>query len=429
MLSKLKSIKNNTYIIQIITLMSGTLIAQVITLAFIPIITRLYTPAEFGLYSLFFSIVSILGLVSSWKYDQAIMLPKSDKDAQALVFLSILITLGMVFLVIFILIIFNNYFVEYFNGNKMFVWMTPIGITMLGMLQIFNAYSSRKQFYKKITTVKVVSSFTVVGVQSVSKYFFKLDGLVLGKILADTLSLLLLFKFHYKKNTLQLKVLSKRRIIVNAKKYEHFPRYQSFTVFFNAVSQNMPVLLFASLYSPEIAGFYALTVRVLQVPVGLIGSSTKEVYYQRASKMYANGEDIFNLYKKTTLGLIKIFIIPFLTVLFFGEYFFSFVFGEQWLPSGSIAQIVILWSFSGFINSPSVMTYSILNIQATQMKIEFISLILRLISISAGWYFSSSYTLSLVLFVGFSIVVNLFIIYIIYENLQKINLKRFYKYT
>ena len=54
MLNKIKSIKNNTYIMQIATLMSGTLIAQIVT----------YTPAELGLYSLFFSIVSILGLLS-----------------------------------------------------------------------------------------------------------------------------------------------------------------------------------------------------------------------------------------------------------------------------------------------------------------------------------------------------------------------------
>jgi O-antigen/teichoic acid export membrane protein len=75
-----KTIKNNTYLLQIITLLSGTLLAQVVMLGFIPILTRLYTPAEFGIYSLFFSITSILGMVSSWKYDQAIMLPSSPKD-------------------------------------------------------------------------------------------------------------------------------------------------------------------------------------------------------------------------------------------------------------------------------------------------------------------------------------------------------------
>ena len=83
----LEKIKSSTYIKQIATLMSGTLFSQALMLLIIPILTRIYTPAEFGVYSLFFSITMIVGLVSSLKYDQAIMLPKDDKDANALMFL------------------------------------------------------------------------------------------------------------------------------------------------------------------------------------------------------------------------------------------------------------------------------------------------------------------------------------------------------
>jgi len=419
MLKKLRVIKNNTYIMQIATLMSGTLIAQVVTLAFIPIITHLYTPSEFGLYALFFSVVSILGLVSSAKYDQAIMLPKSDKDAQALVFLSVLITLVVVIILIIALLIFQGFFIDYFNGNEIFLWMLPFGVALVGILQIFNAYSSRKQFYKKLATVKIVNSFSVAGIQSVSKYFFKFDGLVLGKLFADALSLVLLIVFHIKKNTLQLKALSKKRMLVNAKKHKHFPKYQSFTVFLNATSQNLPVLLLASLYSPEIAGYYALTMRVLQVPSSMIGSSTRTVYYQKASKMYANGENIFNLYKKTTLALFKIFIVPFFIVLFFGEDIFSFIFGNQWLVAGTISQILIFWTFIGFINSPSVMSYSILNLQRMQMVVELISVCLRFLTLYVGFYFFNSYICSIELFVFSSVLTNMFIILYIYLKLSK----------
>ena len=419
MLEKLQLIKNNTYIMQIATLMSGTLIAQVVTLAFIPIITHLYTPSEFGLYALFFSVVSILGLVSSAKYDQAIMLPKSDKDAQALVFLSILITSVVVIVLISVLLIFQDFFIDYFNGNEIFLWMLPFGVALVGILQIFNAYSSRKQFYKKLATVKIVNSFSVAGIQSVSKYFFKFDGLVLGKLFADALSLVLLIVFHIRKNTLQLKALSKKRMLVNAKKHKHFPKYQSFTVFLNATSQNLPVLLLASLYSPEIAGYYALTMRVLQVPSSMIGSSTRTVYYQKASKMYANGENIFNLYKKTTLALFKIFIVPFFIVLFFGEDIFSFIFGNQWLVAGTISQILIFWTFIGFINSPSVMSYSVLNLQRIQMVVELISVCLRFLTLYVGFYFFNSYICSIELFVFSSVLTNMFIILYIYLKLSK----------
>jgi O-antigen/teichoic acid export membrane protein len=398
--------------------MSGTLFAQMVTFAFIPIITRLYTPAEFGLFSLFYSIANIIGLISSWKYDQAIMLPKSDRDAQALVFLSICITFAMTLFVTLGIAIFYNFLVDYFSGNVMLIWLIPIGVLLVGLLQIFNAYSSRRQYYKQIATVKAVNAVSVASIQTLSKYLFKLDGLVIGKLAADFLTLLQYLRIHIKRESLQLRSISRRRMTVNALRHSNFPKFQSFTVFLNSLSQNLPVLLFASLYSPEVAGYYALTVRVLQVPVGLIGASTKEVYYQRASRMHANNENILELYKKTTLNLFRIFLIPMITLLMLGEYIFSWVFGSAWNVSGQIAQILIVWFLFLFINSPSMMTFSILKLQKVQMKLELFSIVMRFASIYLGYLFFDSYMMAIVLFMLSSVMVNVYAIHFIYSKLS-----------
>ncbi|MDQ1298338.1 MAG: hypothetical protein QG558_877 [Campylobacterota bacterium] len=403
---------------QIATLMSGSLAAQVIMFAAMPIITRLYSADEFGMYSLFFSIISIVGVVSSWKYDLAIMLPKSDRDAQALVFLSIGITTVMTAISIIVVYLLYDFLITYFTGAPYIIWLIPLGIGITGFFQIFNAYSSRQQFYKKIATVKVSNSLLTAAVQGFSKFMFKFDGLVLGKIFADMVSVLLLLNQHVKRQTLQLKSLSRRRLIVNAKRHDHFPRYQSFTVFLNAISQNLPVLLLAYFYSAEIAGFYALTVRILQAPIVLIGSSTREVYYQKASKMYAEGKNIFDLYLKTTKGLVKLFILPLIIVGLTGEALFGFIFGASWEASGVFAQILILWFFFLFINTPSIITYSILKLQKVQLKIEIVSLVLRFLAIYLGFYFFDSYLVSVTLFSISSILINIYAISFIYFKLH-----------
>ena len=127
-------LRNSTYIMQIATLMSGTIISQTLMFLFIPILTRLYTPSEFGVYSLFFSVTAILGLVAGWKYDQAIMLPKSDKDAQALVYLSIIITLFMVIVISIGLFLFYDFFVNYFDKLAYVIWMVPIGVILISFI-------------------------------------------------------------------------------------------------------------------------------------------------------------------------------------------------------------------------------------------------------------------------------------------------------
>jgi lipopolysaccharide exporter len=423
MLNLINKIKINTYIIQIITLMSGTLISQVIMLLSIPVLTRLYTPTEFGLYATFFAIVTIVGSVSSLKYDQAIMLPKSNKDAQALLFLSIILTSFFTLISIILIVIFYSYILDYFDGNHIMVYLVPFGIFLIGMMQTFNAYSSRKMLYKTISKVRVLNAFTTVNIQGFTRYVASLDGLIVGKLIADFISLLALIRIHLKKQTLHLSSLSSRRIKAVSKKHDHFPKYQSATVFMNSISQNIPILLLGLLYSPEIAGFYALTARILQAPISLIGSSTREVYYQRASKMYANGENFFYLYLETTLGLLKLFILPLVAVFFFGEVIFSFAFGEGWVEAGHYSEILIFWFLFLFINSPSVMTFSILKLQKVQMKLEIISIFLRFFSIYIGFYLFNSVNISIQLFTFTSVLVNIFVIIYIYIKLKKEFLK------
>lgn len=403
---------------QIMTLMSGTIISQVVMFAFMPILTRLYTPGEFGIYSLFFAVTGILGVVSSWKYDQAIMLPKSDKDAQALIFLSIMITLGMAVLSAAGLFVFYDFFLSYFEGLAHVIWMIPIGILLIGLIDIFTAYTSRKQYYKQLASVRVVNTMSVVSFQGASKYLLSFDGLIFGKLFADTITLLLFLKYHIKKQTLQLRSISRRRMQVNAKRYENYPKYTSFGALMNTLSANVPVLLLTSFYSVEAAGLYALTVRVLQVPVRLIGGSTREVYYQRASRMYASGENIFNLYKKTTLALLKIFIIPFIVFFLFGESMFSFIFGEEWNTSGTFAQILIFWFLFLFINSPTMISFDILMLQKLSLLIQIISLSVRILSLYIGYWYESIY-ISILLFTLASVLSNIVNMSIIYRILLK----------
>ncbi|HHB93934.1 MAG TPA: hypothetical protein ENK88_02135, partial [Campylobacterales bacterium] len=292
----IKKIKKSTYLLQIMTLMSGTLMAQIVSFGFIPILTRLYNPTEFGLYSLFFALATMIGMVSSGNYEQAIMLPKSDRDAQALVFLSILVTITIVVLLTVVLSVFYDFFLNYFENSSYLIWLLPISTLIIGLMQIFDAYSIRIEFYKKIATTKVIASFTTVTIQSISRYIFSLNGLVVGKVLSDISALLILVQFHIKKQTLQLKYLSKRRLGVNMKIHKNFPKYQSLSTLINSFSQNIPLLMFTSLFSPAIAGFYSLTYRAMQAPLLLVSSSTRAVFYQKASKMYSRGEDIYPLY-------------------------------------------------------------------------------------------------------------------------------------
>jgi O-antigen/teichoic acid export membrane protein len=69
----------------VLTLMTGTTIAQAIPIAISPILTRIYTPEDFGVFALYMAIAAIISVVSTGRYEMAIMLPKRNEDVNAIV--------------------------------------------------------------------------------------------------------------------------------------------------------------------------------------------------------------------------------------------------------------------------------------------------------------------------------------------------------
>ena len=63
------------------TLVSGNVLGQSAVLLASPILTRLYTPEEFGVFAIFASLLGIVGIVSGLRYELAIPLTLTDGSA------------------------------------------------------------------------------------------------------------------------------------------------------------------------------------------------------------------------------------------------------------------------------------------------------------------------------------------------------------
>ena len=123
----------------VLTLMTGTTIAQAIPIAISPILTRIYTPEDFGKYALFLSLVMIAMSITTLRYEQAFMLPAKSKDAFALLKGSMIILPLMTVILTLLLIAFNNI-------TKFDTWMIvgfSISIFFFGFVNIILAYFNR----------------------------------------------------------------------------------------------------------------------------------------------------------------------------------------------------------------------------------------------------------------------------------------------
>ena len=66
------------------TLLSGTAIAQCVTFLAYPVIARLFSSEDFGIYTTILSYIDILVILSTARYDQAIMISKDINEVAAI---------------------------------------------------------------------------------------------------------------------------------------------------------------------------------------------------------------------------------------------------------------------------------------------------------------------------------------------------------
>ena len=132
MINKLKL--KSEFNLNVLTLMLGTTIAQAIPIIISPILTRIYSPEEFGSLILFMSIVSILSVIVSLRYEKAIVQPLSDEDAISLVVISMLVTTGVSAVLAILINIFYTQIQELLGNHEISIlkYWVPFTVLIIG---------------------------------------------------------------------------------------------------------------------------------------------------------------------------------------------------------------------------------------------------------------------------------------------------------
>ena len=80
-----------------IALLGGTVFSQLIPIGLSPVLTRLFSPTEFGVLALFVSISKIISVFITGRYEPAIVLPKEDRDGVNLMGAAFFLSFGFFF--------------------------------------------------------------------------------------------------------------------------------------------------------------------------------------------------------------------------------------------------------------------------------------------------------------------------------------------
>tara|TARA_Y100000589_G_scaffold330649_1_gene380951 strand:- start:620 stop:2053 length:1434 start_codon:yes stop_codon:yes gene_type:complete len=361
------------------TLISGTALAQAISILTYPIIARLYSPEDFGVYALYNSFLTTIVIISSFKYELAIPLPKSKNTSKDIVIFCIILTGTISLLVLIISFIFDN--LSFNIGSnpdfKKIIYIIPFGIFFTALYNILEYWNIREKNFRLISIAKFERAF-LTALSQFSLFFLNIPSLVVSALLGQIFaSIQLLIKFK-----------SKNRLIINRselskiyKRYIKFPIYFIPGSFINTFGSEIPIFILSFFFSASIAGQYSISYRVLILPISLLSKSISDVFFSFASEKKRNNDNINDIVFKILNYQLKIIIPASIFVILNSKNLFLLVFGEKWLQAGYISSLIIIYLSTSFISSPLSIIFIIYEKQKTGFITQFYIFILQFLSL------------------------------------------------
>jgi len=388
----------------VLTLMTGTTIAQAIPIAISPILTRIYTPEDFGVFALFLAVTGLFSVIVSGRYELALMLPRKDEDAINIFALGLIIVLTLSLFFLILVTLFHSSIINILNNEEIGYWLyfIPMALFFMGLFNLLSYYNNRQKNYQDIARATIVKSI-VLAMFQLSIGFVKAgaSGLISGQIISIFFANMRLFKNIIKDKVLLSKI-STLKMIALAKRYKNFPKYQAPHAILNVSSSNMPIYIFTPFFGLSVVGMYSLSTRIIITPMMILAGASAKVYTQKVTQIYNENGDSHGFTIRLLISLFKKIILPFLLIIFFAPEIFSFVFGENWREAGVYTQILFPWLLMVFFVSTISYIPSLINMQKKALFLEIIYTILRVLGLTVGILFSDIYiALSLFSMVGF----------------------------
>lgn len=407
--NRIRQLSGSEFLKNLGKMMSGAGLAHLLVLLLIPVITRLYTPAEIGVYSTYASMFIILMAVASLRYEFATLVPPNHLAANNITVLAAVVSAGFNLLLLLVLLVFGEGIAAALNIEALgrLIYLLPLSLLSFNGFLILKYSLNYHKKYGAIAGGKVMEASSTGGAQiSMGWAGLQEAGLVAGKLIGDVASMLFLLWQRWRMQESVTAGVSPRRMMAMAKRYKSFPLYNMPHALTTASSNNFPVLLFNTYFSEAIAGFYAMAMRACYSPVQIAGQSAYQVFSQRLAEKHGQHDRILPFIRSTTLLMAAIGLAGFLPLFVISPPLFAWALGPEWEVTGQMVRYIIPYIFMVFILRPLNFIPLLTNRQGSAFAIDLVYLLARLAALLTGIYYDDVW-LAIGLFsasgVGFSL--------------------------
>lgn len=380
-----------------------------------PLLARLYGPANFGQFSVMLAVIVVTATVITLRYETTILLPKSIGLSSVLTQLSLALTFILGSVLFCVALLLPDSVTRRIGVDVLARWFAPT--VLLSIVAAANAVAtnvwSKQGRYVELASLKLAQSM----IAAVVAVFLGLVGISSGLLWAQVISMIaigiVLLVVVRKVRPLKFK-----RIVTVAYIYRDTPKYLFPTALLDVVTLQMPVILIAAWYGGELAGQFGMAWRLMTLPVSFAGIAVGQVFFQRFSSIWPRAEDAKTLLLNTWKALIAIGIAPTLLIMCFGPQIFSWLLGAAWSRAGEVAAVMSPMIFCMFVSSPTSMAFVVMGLQRYSLFFGIAFMMYRTICIYIG-YRQNNLILGLALWVCCELIAIFYFNKIIIDRLKR----------
>ena len=359
-----------------LTLLAGSALAQAIPLLLGPWIARLYTPAEYGQFSLVWTVASNVAVVGCARYEFALALERQAAGAAAVLALCLRVLLAVTA-------------ASVLAGGAWVLWADlpvaaalPLAVMAAAASQALGQWAARAGEFAALAWARVVQW----GGGAVAQVGFGLlqagpwglmGGATLGAAAAAALQARPAPQGGWRV------LLTPQALGDVARRHRDFPLLNTPHAFAGALQDTLALALLTAWLGAPAAGAWALALRYLKAPASLVGGSLSQALYPRLTQAESLAEGRA-LVRRNLLLLAALALPLMLGLLAFGPWLFATVFGPEWRGAGELARALAPYVALHFIASPLSVVMMAWGAQAWGLKIALVGQVLFVAGLAAG---------------------------------------------
>lgn len=330
-------------------------LVQLFPLLSAPIIARLYAPAEFGVYAVFFALCTILAGISALALTNATLIEAEDVDAAHATLLSMTVTVVFCSVILVLIFATPRSLMANMTGWVVIPYLPilPLSVLVSGIFTCLYTWMIRtKQFSLLARNGLVLGASTAALQIGIGLADVGAIGFIFANIAGYSLAIIILVRpFLLAINRLRPK-FNVKSVVAQLKNHRDLPLWTVPANLVNSICSFLPELVIGRIFGVAQLGQFSLASRMVNFPLTFITRGALDIFRQQASEEFLETgrcRQSFDRFFVLMWMASIILLVPLILIL---PYVFPIIFGTQWRDAGVLIQAIGVLLIVRFVSSP-----------------------------------------------------------------------------